>query len=180
MMNFLKISTNFTLIDLQKLNLVLDDQHPSKYYSPDNNDVGLFYYNSNLEIQNIVKDFLPVSVSNQATIDLCKINHGVLPHKDHDCACKINFYIKASDAKTVFFEDSSENGYSYKNNGKNNMYDIKLNRLKRSEMFVAKDGDVYLLNTSKIHSVIMNKSDTRIIVSASFTRTFEEIRNLIA
>ena len=173
-MEYIKLNDLTIQFDVFQIENVINNTESFKYYSPKNDNDGLFYYKAPEDIVNIVKAALPIELQD-SPVDLCKIYKGALPHKDHDCLCKLNFYLKSGDAKTIFFEDPVAGGYSYHGDSRSNMFDIRKDRLKRTTMFVANDGDTYLLNTSKIHAVTMENENTRIIVSVSFNRSFEEV-----
>jgi hypothetical protein len=167
-----KFNVNF---DVDNIISVIESSESFKFYSPQNDGKGLFYYAAPEPLVNELKTLLPEGLRSGAEISLCKILKGAIPHRDHDCASKINFYLKAGSAKTIFFEDPDTEGHSYHNNHQHNIYDIKEHRLRKSSQFVAKDGETYLLDTSRIHTVLMPENEIRIIVSISFSKPFDEV-----
>jgi hypothetical protein len=178
-MEFKLLEKNVKDIKLENVKSIIEESNMFNEYRPYNDESGLFYYDANTALRSWMTSYLPPSLREYAEISVCKIINGVLPHKDHDCSSKINYYLKSGNAKTVFFEDPQISGYSYHHDEKMHMYDIKKNRLKRLSEFTADEGDIFLLNTSKIHAVFMNQADIRIIVSASFNLSFEKVLNLL-
>ena len=79
----------------------------------------------------------------------------------------------------MYFSDPASDGYSFSNTDQHNRYDIKQHRLRKTNSFVAQDDEIYLIDTSKIHAVIMPESLNRIIVSISFNRAYDEILGIL-
>ena len=178
-MLYTKLDNLMTIFDISEIENIIQTSSSFKSYSPVQDGNGLFYYAATESIINQVKNILPSILQDEAEIVLCKIYKGALPHQDHDCKCKINFYLKTGSAKTVYFSKPDIDGYSYHNNSQHNMYDIKQHRLKKIGSFIANDGETYLLDTSQIHAVIMPEEATRIIVSVSFNRPYNEILGIL-
>lgn len=109
-------------------------------------------------------------------IEYCLIKgESTVPHIDHDCGCKLNFYIKTSGESTIFFESRLGGPTAYNGEEKANIFSLKDNRLKRIGEFVAKDGESYLLNTSLIHSVHGKGLFERTMVSISFEEPYSQV-----
>lgn len=77
----------------------------------------------------------------------------VTPHRDHGVLTNLNLYISAGSAFTQFWEpQANARPVSFKEHTKiTNSY--KPEDLVRRDGFLASDGDAYLLDVSKIHSV---------------------------
>jgi hypothetical protein len=178
-MEYTKLNNLTNIFNINEIEDIIKTEQPIKSYSPIQDGTGLFYYTAPESLISDVKKLLPTILQNEAEVVLCKIYKGALPHKDHDCKCKINFYLRASNAKTVYFSDPSSDGYSFSNTDQHNRYDIKQHRLRKTNSFVAQDDEIYLIDTSKIHAVIMPESLNRIIVSISFNRTYDEILGIL-
>ena len=178
-MLYTKLDNLITTFDISEIENIIQNSPSFKSYSPVQDGNGLFYYAAPKSIINQVKNILPTVLQDEADVVLCKIYKGALPHRDHDCKCKINFYLKTGNAKTVYFGEPTIDGYSYHNDYQHNMYDIKEHRLKKIGSFIANVGETYLLDTSQIHAVIMPEESTRIIVSISFNRSYDEILGIL-
>lgn len=178
-MLYTKLDNLTTIFNISEIENIIQTSPSFKSYSPVQDGNGLFYYAATESIINQVKNILPSILQDEAEVVLCKIYKGALPHRDHDCKCKINFYLKTGNAKTVYFSEPTIHGYSYNNDNQHNMYDIKQHRLRKTGSFIASEGETYLLDTSQIHAVIMPEETTRIIVSISFNRSYDEILGLL-
>ena len=179
MMDFLEVTElreKFNTLDANEIETLIRSQDPVKGYVPKEDD-GLFYFNSSQRIIDQVKSFLPESIRELGEVSLCRVIGCAVPHKDHNCNSKINFYLRASDSRTVFFKDPGKPGLSYNNDGVYNIYSIKEHRLRSSSQFTANDGDVFILDTSMIHSVTVPEGKERFIVSVSFNLSFDELKD---
>ena len=163
------------MFEIDKIKEQINSLNSITGYSPNNNDKGVFYYQANEYVLKILDKIIPKDLMDIGTVSICKINDGAVPHKDHDCKCKINFYLKTGNAKTIFFNDVDIQGYSYHTDDRYNIFDLRKHRLKSKSSFTAADGEIYLLNTSDIHAVTTINNYERIIVSISFEKEFDEI-----
>jgi hypothetical protein len=94
----------------------------------------------------------------------------LIPHTDHGGSVCINFYLTTNDEKTIFYE-ANKNAVpiAYPGKDTNNVY--KLDDVTEVCNFTAAQHSCYLVNISKIHSVIMNNtSNTRKILQITFNR----------
>ena len=97
------------------------------------------------------------------------------PHVDHGPNVVLNWYFKSNQATTLFYR-KKEDSVPFKAEGEDtaNLYnnsDIEL-----IDSFTAKDGDVYLLDVSKVHAVSSPKPGNRLFLSYSWENyTFDEI-----
>lgn len=145
-------------------------------YNPFKDHRGLAYFPANDHQRSVVMSILhPDLHSLVEEIALCRVLGGAVPHKDHDCHAKINFYLKTGDARTVFFKDPGVDGTSYHNDDRSRIYSIKEHRLRRAGEFTAQPGDVFLLDTSEIHAVMMADNAERHMISISFRANFDTV-----
>jgi hypothetical protein len=108
---------------------------------------------SYLHLTNLNKnilEILPTKYHNLFTVSLMKINNEVPPHTDSGSKVVINFYIKAGNYKTSFYDGHAK---SYQVENQTNGKVFEKNGLTALSSFVAKDGDIYCLNVDKIHGV---------------------------
>ena len=108
---------------------------------------------SYLDLNNLNKnilDILPTKYHNLFTVSLMKINNEVPPHTDSGSKVVINFYIKAGNYKTSFYDGYAK---SYQVENQTNGKVFEKGGLTALSSFVAKDGDIYCLNVDKIHGV---------------------------
>jgi len=104
------------------------------------------------------------------------------PHIHIEDKSVINFYLNTNGETTYFWNGeivaddslSADNGKGY--------WVLDPSKLTVSESFIAKSGDVWLLDTSKPHSVTFedfnydpSTNDRRLVVQVFFDATFEEV-----
>ena len=104
-------------------------------------------------------------------------NSYILPHFDSGANAVINFYIETDNCKTQFYEiKNNAKPYQIKNQTNGCIYN--LDDLIETESFIAKPGDVYILNVSKVHSVIPLDSteiNRKAICFSTDSLTFDEV-----
>jgi hypothetical protein len=101
---------------------------------------------------------------------------GSAPHTD-TLPTALNFYLDAAEDETIFWEQKNSSMIS--EHGGLRGYDI--NKLIKTESFIAKKDDCFMMNTSIIHSVNMNTvGSKRIILRFMWAKnSFEEILDSI-
>lgn len=122
------------------------------------------------------------------TIDIIKqygTNLGY--HTDSNLpSVSLNYYLKTNGERTIFLKKRKQGiriGYSLDNGVQNNSHvSIEYNNILNAFDdyacdFIAKDDDVYLLNTNEVHGVIRkSKQDVRLMLRCFWNNyTFEEI-----
>jgi hypothetical protein len=101
----------------------------------------------------------------------------VVPHKDSDRNTAINFYMKANDEKTLFYDDSGKSYYIKRLDNYISFPDW-LNDPVCS--FTAKTGDAYLLNVSCFHSVTdMKEGALRAMITIGFQTRYEDVLQIL-
>jgi len=165
-----KFNENF-IFPLARRNLVNSDltTHGVRYHD---------IQNSVLKLR-LMKFFQILDPSNVSYVEI-KDEEVIPPHRDHDdvITC-INYYFQASDAKTLFFESIDENlRYALPGETQRQMYHFD-NIIEKCS-FTAEDHSFYVLNVSKIHSVLVEKTKVRKFFSWQFTnKTFDEVCELL-
>ena len=104
-------------------------------------------------------------------------NSYILPHFDSGANAVINFYIETDNCKTQFYEIKN-NAKPYQIKNQTNGYIYNLDDLIETESFIAQPGDVYILNVSKVHSVIPLDSteiNRKAICFSTDSLTFDEV-----
>jgi hypothetical protein len=120
--------------------------------------------------------------------DLCirymMINHAAYPHTDSGILVAVNFYMNTTNEATNFHEIATDSPKVFKLKTQTNGSVFNLNDLKKVCSFVASSGDVYILDVTKIHSV-MNEdivplaSMREAIVVNSSIYDYETIKNAL-
>ena len=85
---------------------------------------------------------------------LLHANCYIPPHTDSGINAVINYYITTENCETQFYEKKEDivDSYQIENQTDGHLYNLK--DLTSGPSFTAEPGDVYLLDVSKIHSVI--------------------------
>lgn len=105
----------------------------------------------------------------------------------------INFYQQTGGEVTTFWDGLIERDDDFTLDNGNNYFTLRHNNLTPSEAFVAKDGEIWLLNTKKPHSVstpyetrprarhfvMQPESQPRYVVQAFFDIPFLEISKIL-
>ena len=114
---------------------------------------------------------------------LLHVNSYILPHTDSNVKAVINYYINTENCKTQFYEKKEDivDHYQIENQTDGRVYNLK--DLTLGPSFTAEPGDVYLLNVSKIHSVIPLKRavgiDRKAICVSIKDYKFSELEKLL-
>jgi len=143
---------------------------------------GICYNNIKESEKCSLKDCIPKEYRDSFNLQLMYINSIIFPHTDSDTSCVINFYMHTNKCITQFYEPKENIKPSkMKNQTDGNIY--KLEDLKMGPSFLAKPGDVYLLNVSKPHSVAPC-TDDKILRTAFCLSTnnfiFDEVEKILA
>ena len=111
---------------------------------------GLWY--SDLKVNEHI-DLIPEKYKSDFYLLFLEANSFILPHSDSGPTAVINFYIETNNCATQFYEiKDNAKPYQIKNQTDGCIYN--LNDLIKTESFIAQPGDVYILDVSKVHSVI--------------------------
>jgi hypothetical protein len=102
-------------------------------------------------------DLFPESMRKDLIVRYMTINHAAYPHTDSGIEVSVNFYMNTTDEATNFYEFSVDDPTVGKLPNQTNGSVFSLDELKKVCSFNAKDGDIYILNVSKIHSVMDEK-----------------------
>jgi hypothetical protein len=94
----------------------------------------------------------------------------------------INFYIKADNCLTQFYEFKSENLTKTQTENQTNGYLFKLDELETVNSFIAEPNDAYLLDVTKPHSVIplqITNTHRSAIALQTNKFTFDEVLEML-
>lgn len=135
-------------------------------------------------LQEQLISIIPKDIFKYFSIELMVISSNfIMPHTDSDRKASINFYIKTNNEHTVFFNKKTDVEDKEKVKRQTNGFVYKLNDLIPFEEFIATDGDVFILDTTRIHAVIgSNKKSNleRIALTCSTNDlTFSEVVEIL-
>jgi len=171
-----KINQDFIKKDFTSWESLKGDNLLSQY---DSKETVLSYYNiSNIDY------FKTIHTRKFFTIQPNRVRFSILtgqgllsPHRDHDAATVLNYYISAEEDQTIFYNvNEFAEPFSYKEGSAKNIY--KLEDLTENDKFIAGSGDAYLLDVTKTHSVYKTSIAPRLFISYIWMHhDFETILN---
>ena len=99
------------------------------------------------------------------------------PHRDHgDLKCVINWYFSSNHSTTAFYVERGQ-AQPYCAVGETHAKIYLAHQIQKVGEFQARDGDIYLLNVSEIHSVQSPQAGTRCFITMSWKdRSYTEVR----
>jgi hypothetical protein len=145
--------------------------------------IEFFKISSNVEQQML--SIIPEDYRKYFAGSTMKINGPYIPpHTDSYRKVGINFYIKTDSAITRFFEKRSEDIVTTQVKGQAEGYVFREIDLQLKDTFVSKDSEIWILDVSKIHSVINPNATERIAYSLSsnvlsYDQTVKILKHLI-
>jgi hypothetical protein len=113
-------------------------------------------------------------------LTLMRITDQVPPHTDSRIKTCINFYIKTENARTIFYEPISSklDKFQVANQTDGFVYDAK--NLQEVTSFTAQPGDAFVLNVTKIHSVLSpNPISERIALTLGTEMEFTNVLRIL-
>ncbi len=122
---------------------------------------------------------VPSKNREDCTLSVMELNYKIPPHTDSDIEAIVNFYIKTDKCITQFYYpndnlDAVAEGVDTQTDGAV----FHEGHLKKSVRFMAHDGDAYLLDVSKPHSVTptggSNMTDRKCICMQILYKSFDE------
>jgi hypothetical protein len=147
-MCFKKLNLNFTPPEFQ-----LGEREMEYGLDIDNEFHGIWYSGIKNDNDFELKEHIPKKYRNQFTVQLMEINYYILPHTDSGVKSVVNFYIETDECLTRFYE-VKEGAQPFKINNQTDGCVYRIEDLELGPSFIAKPGDVYILDVSKVHGVI--------------------------
>lgn len=142
----------------------------------------LTYFYMSEESSNLFCSCLPEALFNQGYYEIKLFiieGKGVVhPHTDYDIKCAINFYFEPNNSLTFWFNIKDESQLNRNDENRSITYDPS--NLELTDMFKAKKNDIYLLNNSKVHSVVHSSDSARKIIQLQWYETdYFNIRHIL-
>jgi len=138
------------------------------------------YFNVALPKLDEVMGVIPEKYRSAFSMSVMKINAGVPAHTDSGIKTTINFYVKTPPCKTQFYRTPVEpTTYQILNQTNGVLFDEK--DLEATGSFVAEEGDVWVLDVTKPHSVQpLEDLEERVAVTlATNTYYFDEVCSML-
>ena len=116
------------------------------------NGKGIGFYNIDNYNKDLMLSVIPERYRNEFFIREMKINYNIPPHTDSYVYATINFYVKAIDCQTNFF-NKADASLGVKMTTQTTGRTFKEDDLELTGSFIAESGDAWLLDVSSPHSV---------------------------
>lgn len=100
-----------------------------------------------------VLDLIPEHARHQFCISVMEINTMIPPHTDSGIKAAINVYLQTEDCVTQFYDIASETANTYQLTTQTNGVIYEEADLVKSASFIAKPGEIWVLDVTKPHSV---------------------------
>ncbi len=143
---------------------------------------GIRYSYINLSNSEELLQIVPEEYRDNCTLSVMDLNYRIPPHTDSGIEAIVNFYIKTSGCITQFYKFKNEDVKTMQIENQTDGFIYDVNDLEETGSFIAEDGDAYLLDVSKPHSVITTKPgliDRKAICMQFKYTTFEEAKELL-
>lgn len=114
---------------------------------------GISYDVITTESNNKLFEVIPERYRDKFVLLSMNINGHARPHTDSGILASINFYVESQNAITKFYEINSKTPITSKIENQTNGELFDPNDLKECGEFVAKDGEAFILDVTKPHSV---------------------------
>lgn len=173
---FKKINVDFNADDFTKRDAII-----TKYgVEEDGEFKGIKYNECDVSQEFVAKIVtkIPVSLIQQFRPSVMQINRDILPHVDSNVNTVINLYVKAGGYVTDFNEPK-EGAEGFKLENQTNGYILDFDQVDVVDSFTAEDGDAYILDVTKLHSVHGGKGD-RLAIAMSTKLSFDEVCEVLA
>ena len=148
-MNFIKLKNNLDLA-----NYSIDETTNS--YGMEVNGVfkGIKYSKTDTTLKESLFNLIPKENRHLFDISVMQVNTYIPPHTDSNIMATINFYIKTDNCLTQFYSLKTDKPKTTQVKNQTTGYLFTVDDLEPVDNFVAKVGEVWLLNVSKPHSVL--------------------------
>ena len=147
-MYFKKLDYTFTVPDFDVGGLAVE------YGIDDENGFhGIWYNHIKEQDKSPIKNIIPSDLRDKFVMQLMEVNSYIPPHTDSDTLAVINFYIETADCVTSFY-DIKEGAIPFQLPNQTDGHVYLLEDLEQGPSFRAKPGDIYILDVTKVHSVV--------------------------
>lgn len=140
---------------------------------------GIEYFN--VDGVQFLFDLIPPEHRDNFCVTLMRINTDVPPHTDTGINVTINLYLRTDDCITQFYKFKNANPKVNQVENQTNGFIFDENDLEKEHNFMAEDGDVWVLDVSRPHSVKSTGILTeRLGLSlATNTYSYDEVCNML-
>jgi len=171
-MQFIKLNKKFDVSNFTETSLINE-------YAIDGKGIG--FYNIDNYNRELILSVIPERYRSEFFVREMKINYNIPPHTDSYISSSINFYVKAVNCQTNFFNkvDASQGvRMTTQTTGRT----FSEENLEHTGSFVAESGDAWLLDVSSPHSVKNlgnNPVDRIALVLQSYKYNFNQCHDML-
>lgn len=126
--------------------------------------------------------FLPKDSWSDWEVSYMEVFNDTLPHIDNNIKSKINFYLQTDDCVTQYWEPNKLELDTLKLSTQTKGKIFNHKDLKLVDSFKANDGDIYLLDVTKIHCVVVSSKENKMhrkVISVHSTIPFDQAKSLL-
>ena len=167
---------NFKYRDLYRHSIINDIPYVVRKHIPRN-------------LSDNLRNKLPENIQPLCDITLSEIRV-VIPHYHNTDMCVLNWYIETGGEVTNFYEGEKKVNQKLTSDSGNGFLEVDYTNLKVVESFVAQPGDVWLFDTTTIHSVsnpefederrfIVYKDTPRTVMQMYFSAPYEYVSSFL-
>lgn len=145
------------------------------------NGKGIGFYNIDNYNKDLILSVIPERYRHEFFVREMKINYNIPPHTDSYVFATINFYVKAINCQTNFFE-KVDASVGVKMTTQTTGRTFREENLELAGSFIAESGDAWLLDVSSPHSVKNLGSgpiDRIALVLQSSNYTFDQVYTML-
>jgi hypothetical protein len=147
-MNFIKLKNNLDIVDYS-----IYETTNSYGLIIDGTFKGIKYSNVESSIKQQLLELIPEEHRHYFGISVMQVNTKIPPHTDSNITATINFYIKTDNCLTQFYSLNTDAPKTKQVENQTNGHLFSINDLNIEDSFIAKSGEIWLLDVSKPHSV---------------------------
>lgn len=154
-MNFIKLKNNLDLA-----NYSIDETTNSYGMKVNGVFKGIKYSKTDTALKESLFNLIPKENRHFFDISVMQVNTYIPPHTDSNIMATINFYIKTSNCLTQFYSLNTDTPKTTQVENQTNGHLFSIHDLNIEDNFVAKPGEIWLLDVSKPHSVHPTENST--------------------
>lgn len=154
-MNFIKLKNNLDIDDYS-----IHETNNSYGLIIDGTFKGIKYSTVKSRINQQLIELIPKEYRHYFDISAMQVNTKIPPHTDSNIFATINFYIKTDNCLTQFYSLNTDTPKTTQVENQTNGHLFSIHDLNIEDNFVAKPGEIWLLDVSKPHSVHPTENST--------------------
>ena len=141
---------------------------------------GISYHRVSSNKESEIMAMIPTEYQQYFDLNLMYVDVAIPPHTDSGIKSTINFYIKTDDCLTQFYEFNTNSPKTRQVDNQSDGFLFNENDLIKTDSFVAKPNEVWLLDVSKPHSVQpQTKFNSRLAIALSSVLEYNQVKDIL-